>query len=796
MTSLFLHCFNLSVTAGWMVLVVLLLRFCLKKAPRWITCVLWGLIALRLILPFSIESPVSLIPTAEIVVSTDDSTSSAVVNSGMVAIDRPVNDWLQTPIESSVPSKEPPVQNTNGSIDLSTGDVHHKPIPPSESVEILPEQKPVGTEVKSASRMERILQIAVPTWAIGIAVMLMYELFSFLRVRTRVWDAVRLRGNVWQSERVVSPFIFGLIRPRIFVPYRLNESILEQVLSHERAHLRRFDHWIKPFAFALLSVYWYNPLLWVAYILLCRDIEVACDQRVIRTLDEDGRCRYASALLECGVERRSIAACPLAFGEVSIKQRVKSVLGYRKPIFLVIVISLAICVVAAVCLLTVPLSKAEVITEPSTNDESDRMTTTTTLSDIYPSNTSLTSTTNGSATQTVTSQTTSLPADGPTHTHSFGPWQIAVSPECNTDGRSERVCACGYRETESIAAVGHTYIQNVCVTCGLFNAANFIPDYSALPNTIGNEDGSSSIAVQDGWVYFAADSCRVMKMRTDGTNVATVWYGSSGSVMNVNVSGNWIYFYVMEAKALADSFVGRVRTDGSGFTQLLTSVNVREMLVVEDQLFFTTIEQSFTNWSTDCCPLYTMSIGNGITRRGGSVTQMVHNGYVDCLSSDGDYLYFRYIQQSGEGSVRRIQLDTLGVSTLISTFKPNYFVLDSGRLYYPAPIADSGEYAIQSISVSGGDATNHGKMDRYSDWLCVINDRIYYYGQPSGEELPGIVELNMKTTRYQVIYVCNDQVNCVKGSGFLIMRNFRAEMDSSIVSVYHPGMVQWNEIYI
>ena len=360
MTSVFLHFFNLSVMAGWMVLAVLLLRLCLKKASRWITCVLWGLVALRLLVPFTIESPISLIPTAQTVVSTEDTDSSApVVNSGMTAIDKPLNDWLQTPVK---PQGTPPVQSplppvTDTTPDVPEGDTNVTPQPPVVDTPTAPEEKPVDTEVKTVSRIERILNIAAPVWLVGIGLMLAYELFSVIRVRRRVLDAVRLRDNVWQSDRVASPFIFGLFRPRIYVPYGLDEPVLEQVLSHECAHLHRRDHWIKPFAFTLLAVYWYNPLLWVGYILLCRDIEVACDERVVRGLDEDNRRQYATALLQCGVERRSIAACPLAFGEVSIKQRIKSVLNYRKPLLWVIIVSLVACSVAAVCLLTVPKSK-------------------------------------------------------------------------------------------------------------------------------------------------------------------------------------------------------------------------------------------------------------------------------------------------------------------------------------------------------------------------------------------------------------------------------------------------------
>lgn len=364
MTSVFLHFLNLSITAGWMVLAVLMLRLCLKKAPRWITCVLWGLVALRLVVPFTVESPVSLIPDTKVVVSTDDSDiSTPVVNSGVSAIDKSLNDWLQAPVRQT-PSQTPIVQSPVPQTPSASGTVSDESADAVPDTSIVPDTdssagENTAADAPAVSRAQRILQIAAPVWLIGIGLMLMYELVSFLRVRARVWDAVRLYDNVWQSDRVSSPFIFGFFRPCIYVPYGLEESILDQVLSHEYAHLHRRDHWIKPFAFTLLAVYWYNPLLWVGYILLCRDIEVACDQRVVRTLDEDNRRQYATALLECGAERRSIAACPLAFGEVSLKQRIKSVLNYRKPFLWVVIASLVVCAVAAVCLLTVPKSEAK-----------------------------------------------------------------------------------------------------------------------------------------------------------------------------------------------------------------------------------------------------------------------------------------------------------------------------------------------------------------------------------------------------------------------------------------------------
>ena len=356
MTSVFLRFLNLSITASWLVLVVLLLRLCFKKAPRWITCALWGLVALRLVLPFSIESPISLLPTSQTVVSQDDaSTSAPLLNTGVESLNKPLNEWLQG---SNAPfmDEERPIAPEDNSVGV-----------------IMPDKTPENIITAPKSRMEQILHVAAPVWLVGIGLMLLYELFSVLRVRSRVMDAVLLRFNIWQSDRIASPFIFGLLRPRIYVPYGLEEPVLEQVLSHERAHLHRRDHWVKPIAFTLLAVYWYNPLLWVGYILLCRDIEVACDQRVLRHVEEEDKKQYAFALLQCGVERRSIAACPLAFGEVSIKQRIKAVMSYRKPLLWVIIASLVISTVAAVCLLTVPADEEVVLSSKEVTPVQERV---------------------------------------------------------------------------------------------------------------------------------------------------------------------------------------------------------------------------------------------------------------------------------------------------------------------------------------------------------------------------------------------------------------------------------------
>ena len=311
MSGIFLKLLNLSISASWLVLVVLALRLVLKRAPKWVNVLLWGMVALRLMLPFSIESALSLIPSAETVspevVQFDPAPT---ITSGVTIIDNAVNPAL------------------------------------SESFAAAP--------LASVNPLYVWTYLAGWVWLIGLAAMLLYALVSYLRLRRRVSASIPLRENVYVCDDIASPFILGIVRPRIYLPSALDEAQRGSVLSHERAHLARRDHWWKPLGFALLAVYWFNPLLWLAYTLLCRDIELACDERVLRGMDAGQIKDYSSALLACSVPRRMLAACPLAFGEVGVGARVKNALRYKKPAFWVVAASVAVCVVVAVCFLTNP----------------------------------------------------------------------------------------------------------------------------------------------------------------------------------------------------------------------------------------------------------------------------------------------------------------------------------------------------------------------------------------------------------------------------------------------------------
>ena len=310
MNELFLKIINMSISASWLVLAVLILRFVLKKAPKWINVLLWGIVAIRLICPFSFESTLSLIPSAETIPLNIGMDTTPTINSGISAINNAVNPIIS---QSNTPM--------------------------------------AGASVN-------LLQITIGIyeyiWIFGMIALALYTAISYWRLCRKVDTAVRYKDNIFQSENVSFPFVLGIIKPRIYLPFKMNGQYLEHVVAHEQAHICRKDHWWKPLGFLLLMIHWFNPLMWLAYVLLCRDIELACDEKVIKELGNEQRGDYTQALVACSINRRMIAACPLAFGEVSVKERVKSVMNYKKPAFWVIIISVIVCVGVAVCFLTNP----------------------------------------------------------------------------------------------------------------------------------------------------------------------------------------------------------------------------------------------------------------------------------------------------------------------------------------------------------------------------------------------------------------------------------------------------------
>lgn len=312
MDDVFLKLVNLSISASWLILAVLVLRFVLKKAPKWVMPLLWGVVALRLVCLFSIESALSLIPSAETI-----------------------------PSEIVTETREPVLY------EQATLDIVTNPTLPSAA------EVPVGVSRQQAQVDFNIYSVL---WLAGMAALLVHALVSAGKLKRKLATAILLRDNIYESEFVDSPFVFGVVKPNIYLPMHMDEGTAAYVIAHEHAHLARRDHWWKVLGYLVLALHWFNPLVWVAYILFCRDIELACDEKVVRGLDGAARADYSQALLSCAAPKRAVAACPLAFGEGNIKTRVKSALHYKKPAFWVAAAAVLAVVIVAVCFLTNPRS--------------------------------------------------------------------------------------------------------------------------------------------------------------------------------------------------------------------------------------------------------------------------------------------------------------------------------------------------------------------------------------------------------------------------------------------------------
>ncbi len=374
MTALFMKIINMSMTAGCLIIAVILLRLILRRqAPKWVIPILWLLVGVRLVLPVSIESSFSLLPKTAtvqqenvdgdtVVISGEDASSEKNSNksaSGKVSSEEnpDVGAFEITPsaknsdvgtsrITSSLKESDAVVSENSSSADVNFADG-------------VVSEATADRQTKEIRMSLDVFTAISIIWIVGMVIILTYGLVSYVWLSCHMKTAVRLRENIYQSEWVKSPFLLGIVRPRIYIPWRLSDSDvspLEYVIAHEQAHIRRRDHWMKPIGFILLAVYWFNPLVWVAYLLFCKDIEYACDEAVIRHLNAVHRADYSQTLLNCHAVQHRFAACPIAFGETSVKLRVKSILNYRRPTLWRTVIALLLCVVLTMCFLTNPVA--------------------------------------------------------------------------------------------------------------------------------------------------------------------------------------------------------------------------------------------------------------------------------------------------------------------------------------------------------------------------------------------------------------------------------------------------------
>lgn len=331
MGNAFLELLNLSITASWLILAILLFRLIFRKTPKWVNCLLWGMVAIRLICPFSIESSFSVVPSTELVKTTTVDFGES-------------QNYIPT-IDSNLPI----VENT---------------------INPILRESFAYSDYESAAPIQVVTYVAGIIWLCGMVLLLGYAVISRIRIHLMIREAVCLKNNIYECDGVNSPFILGIIKPKIYLPSGVDEKEKDYIIAHESAHLIRRDHWWKPLGYLLLAVYWFQPLCWLAYILLCRDIEIACDEKVIKDMNFDEKKEYSRVLLACGQQRKMIMACPLTFGEVGVKERVKTVLNYKKPAFWIVLVAIVACLVIAVCFLTNPPKEYQIrVTIPAGSTE-------------------------------------------------------------------------------------------------------------------------------------------------------------------------------------------------------------------------------------------------------------------------------------------------------------------------------------------------------------------------------------------------------------------------------------------
>ena len=333
---IFLNVVGMSVSAGVIVLAVLLLRLPLKKAPKWITVLLWSIAAFRLVCPVTVESAVGLIPSFAGTLQVGDALDAGIIsNAGDISDDG--NSGIDNGVNNVIIDSELDFDNNNS------------------GYEAISNEKYIGADDVIKFLANGIFSVV---WLAGIAVLFVYTAVGYIRIKNRTATAVLLRDNIFQSENVASPFVFGIIKPRIYLPFNMSEGDMENVIAHEEAHIKRKDYIVKPLGFLLLAVHWFNPVIWLGYEVFCKDIELACDEKVVKDYTAKQRADYSQTLLFCSVNRKMPAACPLTFGEVGVKTRVKSVLNYKKPGFWVSIAAIIVIVAAAVCFLTSPKTSA------------------------------------------------------------------------------------------------------------------------------------------------------------------------------------------------------------------------------------------------------------------------------------------------------------------------------------------------------------------------------------------------------------------------------------------------------
>lgn len=376
---------------------------------------------------------------------------------------------------------------------------------------------------------------------------------------------------------------------------------------------------------------------------------------------------------------------------------------------------------------------------------------------------------------------TTLPSvktdEGTEHIHSFGEWKTICEATCKKEGERQRVCACGETKSESISVAEHKYKDGVCSVCGEKDPNAFVPDCKkGEENTVGNELSISPIASQGSWIYYASSSYQISKMTNIGAMKQDVYKVSAGSVGNINVVGDWIYFSC-EGTTEGKSYIAKVRTDGSGFEKLVTSVIVGDMLVVKDKIFYTLYKDKYTDYAKEICPLYSVSVNGGTPK-------MIHDGAVSSIRSNGSYVFFLHTSKNGENTVYRMKIDGTNISALLTKTELNYITVYGSKIYFLRFDKYSDECIIASISTNGGSYTEYGRTPYYSDYLYIVGSKLYYGGMKyssSGEfyEEMGIVEFDLNTKKYKLVKEDPEYTEGFFASNLIISPVYQGEKLSS-----------------
>ncbi len=725
MTRIFLEILNMSISACWIIAAVLVLRAVFaKRMPKWISCCLWGLVALRLLVPFTFESSISLVPNERIVISdikqgqgsasTDAEVSVSSGKEDEGGISPEGSDIYFGQEESGIVTDNSPQQpesdnsvQMNGYAPIINADDFSAP-EPSGSIALNTDNGAdlggnAGIDDKESGISAKTAKILSSVWLCGVAAMLLYSLISFVALKRRVMLSIPCGDMVRKGECVESPFVFGLLKPRIYLPFGLSAQTEQCVIAHERAHLKRRDHLIKPLGFLLLSVYWFNPLVWVAYILLCRDIEFACDEKVISTLAPEERKTYAYALLECAVAHRRISACPVAFGETGVKERVKNTMKYRRPALWIIIASILVCALVTAPFITTSATEIDEDSKASEGFEVSQDSVEESIEESFEE--SLEASTEESFEESLEASTE----------ESF---EESISDESVSDESIPEESIPEESEPESDAPEQNEPEQNEPV----INT----PQSNGKVNVVGKTLGAVG-ASQGDWIYYVEGN-QFFKINQNTYKSETIFILPMGWASNLNVVGDWLYFSVPETTD-ESAYIGKVRTDGRDFQKIVYTNDVWEVLVIGETVYYTSTNNPYTVWAKDVAPLYSVSVN------GGAVTQ-VHDGSVENLVADENYIYFQYREKDG-GKRSFVRMNhnatsrqTLWINELVGTEIDSFgFAVSEGRIYFAERYDNSETYrTVSSISINGGDYVAHFRANLFSSSLWAKNGKIYFGG--------------------------------------------------------------------